>query len=140
MKKLTSSSGVFGPFNNIEILSDRYRCDGTEIPFTVISDGVISDVVDGDFPEPQPEPIDIEAWRETAAITPLQGLLAIDEIGLAAGFSAWASSPDRTFAERAFLDKAQTWRRNDPVLIAGATSLGVDAEQLDGLFMSTLQG
>lgn len=87
-----------------------------------------------------PEELEAElnAWREQAAIPPLQGLLAIDQMGLAEGFQSWASSPDRTFAERAFLDKAQTWRRNDPVLIAGATALEVTPEQLDQIFMEIL--
>ena len=53
MKKLTTSEGVFGPYEQIDVLEDRYRCDGGDLPFTVVGQGTISDVVDGDFPEPQ---------------------------------------------------------------------------------------
>ena len=69
-------------------------------------------------------------------VTALQGLLAIDEAGLSSSYQAWAQSPSREFAERAYIDKALHWNRTDPVLIAGATALGLTAEQLDALFVS----
>lgn len=50
MKKITTQSAVFGPYNEVEVLDDRYRVDGADLPFTVIGQGEISDVVDGDFP------------------------------------------------------------------------------------------
>ena len=68
-------------------------------------------------------------------VTALQGLLAIDEAGLSAHYQSWAASADRTFAERAYIDKATHWNRDDPVLIAGATALGLTSEQIDGLFV-----
>ena len=68
-------------------------------------------------------------------VTALQGLLAIDEAGLSAQYQSWAASADRTFAERAYIDKATHWNRDDPVLIAGATALGLTSEQIDGLFV-----
>jgi len=52
MKKITTATGKFGPYKSIEILSDRYHVDGGDLPFTVIGQGEISDVVDGDFPPP----------------------------------------------------------------------------------------
>ena len=69
-------------------------------------------------------------------VTALQGLLAIDEAGLSSAYNSWAASNDRTFAERAYIDKALHWNREDPVLIAGATALGLTSEQLDELFIS----
>jgi len=69
-------------------------------------------------------------------VTALQGLLAIDEAGLSAAYQAWAQSPSREFAERAYIDKALHWNRTDPVLIAGATALGLTSAQLDALFVS----
>jgi len=50
MKKIITATGKFGPYNSIEMLSDRYHVDGADLPFTVIGQGEISDVVDGDFP------------------------------------------------------------------------------------------
>jgi hypothetical protein len=52
MKKITTATGKFGPYNSVEILSDRYHVDGADLPFTVIGQGEITDVVDGDFPPP----------------------------------------------------------------------------------------
>jgi hypothetical protein len=43
MKKITTQSAVFGPYNEVEVLDDRYRVDGADLPFTVIGTGVISD-------------------------------------------------------------------------------------------------
>jgi len=50
MKKIITQSGKFGPYVVIEILEDRYRVDGCDLPFTVVGQGVISDVEEGDFP------------------------------------------------------------------------------------------
>jgi hypothetical protein len=69
-------------------------------------------------------------------ITALQGLLAIDQAGLSIDYQTWATSSDRTFAERAFIDKAQTWNRDDSVVAAGATALGLTSEQVDELFIA----
>jgi len=68
------------------------------------------------------------------SISALQGLLAIDQAGLSAAYEAWASDPARTFAERAFINKAQAWRRDDPTLNAAAATLGLSGEQVDALF------
>ena len=65
----------------------------------------------------------------------LQGLKAIDAAGLSAAYEVWANDPARTFLEKAFINRAQTWRRDDPVLSAGAAALGLSAEQLDQLFV-----
>lgn len=51
MKKITTAFGKFGPYESVEILEDRYRVDGpSDLPFTVIGQGEISDVEEGDFP------------------------------------------------------------------------------------------
>ena len=51
MKKITTAAGKFGPYESVEVLEDRYRVDGpSDLPFTVVGQGEISDVVDGDFP------------------------------------------------------------------------------------------
>ena len=65
----------------------------------------------------------------------LQGLKAIDAAGLSTAYEAWAGDPGRKFIEKAFINRAQTWRRDDPVLSAGAAALGLTGEQLDQLFV-----
>jgi len=67
------------------------------------------------------------------SISRTAALLTLDDFKLSADYSKWAADPARTFRERVFLD-AQTWRRNDPVLIAAADALGVTG-QLDAMFM-----
>lgn len=57
MKALITATGQFGPFATIEILSDRYRCDGAEYQFDVIGAATI-----GVWAPPPPDPA-IEAAR-----------------------------------------------------------------------------
>ena len=78
-------------------------------------------------PEPDANPV-------PQVVDAIQGLKALDAAGMSAAYEAWASSPDRTFLERAFIQREQRWRRDDPTLMAGATALGLSAEQLDDLF------
>lgn len=56
MKKLTTTSGVFGPYTTVETLTDRYRCDGADLPVSVVGIGTVADVEEGDFPPPPPPP------------------------------------------------------------------------------------
>lgn len=68
-------------------------------------------------------------------IEALNGLLVLDQAGLSAAYTAWANAPERTFAQRAFINKAMTWRRDDPTLNAAATDLGLSSAQVDALFI-----
>lgn len=86
--------------------------------------------VDMTVPAPPP-PAPPVALRVPA----LSGLLALGAAGMAPYYTAWAASPDRTFAERAFIDKATHWRSDDPVLRSAAASLGLTDDQLMQLFL-----
>lgn len=87
-------------------------------------------------PALQPDPATLDALRLSKTVTALQGMLAIQSAGLAAGFNAWKSTLDPVvdFATIAFFEKAQTWKRDNEYLIQGATALGLTDAQLDGLF------
>lgn len=62
MKKIITLAGKFGPYDKVEVMSDRYRVnDAADLPFTVVGQGEISDVVDGDFPEPEPVVVETPA-------------------------------------------------------------------------------
>lgn len=78
----------------------------------------------------QPVPSSIEA---------LQGLLAIDSYNLSTEYEEWANSPLRTFAQKTFINKAQTWKRNDPTLIEAAAALNITSVQLDQMFIAAAQ-
>lgn len=67
-------------------------------------------------------------------IMPIQGLLAINEFGLSAQYEAWANSPDRTFEEKAYINYASVWRRDDPIIARASEALGITPEQLDLMF------
>ena len=51
-----------------------------------------------------------------------------------AAYEAWATAPDRTFAERAFVQRAGHWARDDATLLSAATTLGLSAADVDELF------
>lgn len=72
--------------------------------------------------------------RVPKEVLALQALLAIDAAGMAERYEAWANDPARTFAQRAFMARAQTWRRDDPTLQAAAADLALSEAHLDDLF------
>ena len=67
-------------------------------------------------------------------VSRLQARLALIEVDLWDAVVAYFADPDRTPAEMAFWEDAQTWRRADPVIAAAGTALGLTAEQIDELF------
>ena len=70
------------------------------------------------------------------SIDPLKALLILDSCGLSAAYQLWATDPARTFAELAFINRATVWKRNDPVLLAGAAALNLTSDQVDALFLA----
>ena len=76
------------------------------------------------------------AQRIPQSITPLCALATLHQAGYSEAFEAWQNSPDRTFLEKAFLQRAQSWRRDNQVLIDGAASLGISSEELDQIFIA----
>lgn len=101
--------------------------DGKNIVFT----GAGWTYEDIPLPIPDPEPL---PPTPVTSVTALQGLLAIDASGLADEYEAWANDPARTFAERAFINKAQEWRRDDATLAGAAGALGLTDAQVDAMF------
>jgi hypothetical protein len=74
MKKITMTNRKYGPFHEVQVLEDRYLCDGCYLPFSVIGQGEIADVVDGEFPTPTiveatTEPTKEELLAELQALT-----------------------------------------------------------------------
>ena len=68
-------------------------------------------------------------------ISALSGLAVIDGYGLADAYTAWATDPARTFMERAFIDKATVWKRDNTALLTAADALGLTREQMDAMFV-----
>lgn len=86
------------------------------------------------FPGEIPEPV-IPENPVPQVVDAIQGLKALDAAGMSAAYEQWANDPKRTFLERAFIQREQRWRRDDPTLMTGAAALGLTDEQLDGLFV-----
>jgi hypothetical protein len=68
MKKIVTPGQVFGPYDSVEVMSDRYRVnDAADLPFTVVGQGTVEDVVEGDFPPvehvPYIDPLAYQAQR-----------------------------------------------------------------------------
>ena len=74
--------------------------------------------------------------KDGTSITALQGLLAIDAAGLSTAYEAWANNTERTFAEKAFINRAQIWKRDDATLLSAATVFGLTEQQLDEFFIN----
>lgn len=72
---------------------------------------------------------------DVPTVTALQGMRAIKYFGLAESFLAWKAGLDPVddFEDLAFLDKAATWRYDNPTLDRGLVALGV-LEQKPTLF------
>ena len=69
MKALTTPSGNFGPYTTITVESDRYRCDDTDLPFSVVGQGQIVEADTIVWPEPPvvpPTREELKAQRDAA--------------------------------------------------------------------------
>ena len=129
-----------------------------------LSFGPHSDLSEHGYPTlentPQPDPIDAEhrvtpgpdeeyapgQWRQTwvqepipeppvpESVEALYALLAIDDLGYTQMYETWASDPARTFKEKAFIDKAGHWRRDDVYFNAAADDMGLGETDKDAFF------
>ena len=69
MKALTTPSGNFGPYTSIDTLADRYHCDDTDLPFSVVGQGQIVDadtIIWPPVPVPPPTRDELKAQRDAA--------------------------------------------------------------------------
>lgn len=133
MKALTTPSGNFGPFTSIEVLEDRYRCDNTDLPFSVVGHGEIVEADTVTWPTPPtPAPV-IPASvtrRQAKQALALRGLLTSVQPAL----DAIPDATQRTLMQIEW-DDSQVFERHRPSLIGLATALGLDSAGLDALFI-----
>jgi hypothetical protein len=80
MKALTTPSGNFGPFHSVETLSDRYRCDNTDLPFTVVGQGSIVDADTITWPEP-PAPVKTREELKAARAIAVEAIKVTTQAG-----------------------------------------------------------
>lgn len=73
MKQLKSAlAGTLGPFQNIEILLDRYLCDGLEYQFSVIGATTIENFVPPPFDPNSDEEVDRNNTKVQAEIAAIE--------------------------------------------------------------------
>lgn len=133
MKALTTPSGNFGPYNTIEVLSDRYRCDNTDLPFTVVGTGEIVEADTIQWPEPPAPPVVVPQ-----SVTMRQARLALHAAGLLASVDAAIASmqePAKTAAAIEW-EYASAVERNAGLVPAMAAALGMSEAAIDDLFIT----
>lgn len=134
MKALTTPTGNHGPYNSIEVLEDRYRCDGnTDLPFSVVGQGEIVESDTITWPEP-PAPI----VPVPQSVTMRQARLALHAAGLLAGVDAAIASmqePAKTAAAIEW-EYASSVERNAGLVPAMAAALGMSEADIDDLFIT----
>ena len=83
------------------------------------------------------EPVFAGEWKYQEvpeSVEALYALLAIDDLGYTQMYETWASDPARTFREKAFIDKAGHWRRDDVYFNAAADDMGLGETDKDAFF------
>ena len=132
MKALTTPSGNFGPFNTIEVLADRYRCDNTDLPFTVIGTGTIVEADTITWPEPPPIPTPVPQ-----SVTMRQARLALHAANLLSGVNAAIAAMDEPAKTAANIEweYSNTVERNKPFVQQLGAALNLDSAALDALFI-----
>lgn len=134
MKALTTSTANFGPYNTIEVLADRYRCDNnTDLPFTVVGQGEIVEADTITWPEPPAPPVPVPQ-----SVTMRQARLALHAAGLLAGVDAAIASmqePAKTAAAIEW-EYASEVERNAGLVPAMAAALGMSDADIDDLFVT----
>jgi hypothetical protein len=133
MKALKTPSGNFGPFATIEVLSDRYRCDNTDLPFSVVGQG---DVVDADtvtfpLPIPVPEPVPSEVSNAQAREALIRSGISIASVN--AALAAIADPVEREVAVTQW-EYRTSIRRDADLVVSMAGAMNLTPSQVDDLF------
>ena len=128
MKALTTIKGNFGPFAAIETLSDRYRCDNTDLPFSVVGQGEIVEADTITWPEP-PAPV----VPVPESVSPRQIRQALTRAGLRTSVEAAVAAGDQDTKD--WYEFATEFRRDNPVVAALGVALGVSDAALDDLWV-----
>lgn len=133
MKALITPSGSFGPYNTIEVLADRYRCDNTDLPFTVVGQGEIVEADTITWPEPPAPPVPVPQ-----SVTMRQARLALHAAGLLSGVDAAIASMQEPAKTAALIEweYASAVERNAGLVPAMASALGMTDAQIDDLFIT----
>lgn len=129
MKSLTTPTGNFGPYDFIEVLPDRYRCNGNiDLPFSVVGQGAIVEADTITWPEPPAPPV-----RVPESVSPRQIRQALTRAGLRASVEAAVAAGDQDTKD--WYEFATAFERSNPVVAVLGAALNVSDAQLDELWI-----
>lgn len=129
MKKITTPSGVFGPYSTVTELADRYRVDGgAELPFAVVGIGTIADAHEGDFPPPPPAPVPVPA-----SVTMRQACLALENAGILDDVEALVATLPRLYQIE--WQRASMVERTNQLVEVVRQQQGMTVQQIDDMFI-----
>ena len=133
MKALITPTGNYGPFNTIEVLADRYRCENTDLPFTVVGQGEIVEADTITWPEPPAPPVPVPQ-----SVTMRQARLALHAAGLLSGVDAAIASMQEPAKTAALIEweYASSVERNAGLVPEMAAALGMSEADIDDLFIA----
>lgn len=133
MKKVIANGEFYGPFKNVEVLSDYLLADGATLPFRVIGDYVISDYLDGDKPEKITTPV----VPEVVTMAQARKSIIKSGISIATVNSAVAAIEDPQEMELAQTDweYSTTVRRDSDLIASLAPALNLTEDQIDQMFI-----
>lgn len=126
MQKLTTDKGVFGPYTTIEVLADRYRCDGADLPVTVVGTGAVADALPGDFPQLAPDPDQVRAAAKAARTIAVENI----KVTTAAGNTFDGDETSQTRMARAILVLSTGAALSVLWVLADNTVIQADAAEL----------
>jgi hypothetical protein len=129
MKALTTPSGNFGPFTSIEVLADRYRCDNTDLPFTVVGTGEIVEADTIQWPEP-PAPI----VPVPQSVTMRQAARALLDADLLDDVEALVATLPRAY--QIDWERASVVERSNPLVEIVRQQKSMTDAQIDDLFIT----
>jgi hypothetical protein len=126
VNQLTTPAGTFGPFFTITKSADRWHCDSTDLPFTVVGDnGTIEDYVAPPYtPPPLPVP---------QSVTPRQIRQAMTAAGMRSSVEAAIAMADQDTKD--WYEYATEVRRDHEKVAELATALNITGSQLDDLWI-----
>lgn len=132
MKTIVRQAGNIGPFDVIDILSDRLRCDGIDYQFAILGEYTISDDPnDAPVIDPPPAPVPEQVTNAQAREALIRSGITIASVD-----AAIQAIPDATEREIAHTqwEYRQTIRRGSELVVSLGHDLGLNAEQIDDLF------
>ena len=139
MKALTTPQGNFGPFQSIEVIEDRYRCDNTDLPFSVIGQGEIVEADTITWPEHPAPPVPVpQSVSRRQAKTVME--LSPDPIhgdmwkAALAAAAAIADPATRVITTNYLLESL--YFEHPTVLVMAGQLLDMTAAQVDALFVT----